>query len=85
MADTSYDGSSNSHPQAISGIALIPEPGPNESAGTEIDPLGAHAREAAALISKLTQIGLDRLNIPLPKCVVLGMNVLSRKFNVRLT
>lgn len=85
MAEASHDSSSNFHPQAISIIALTPEPGPHESAGTEIDPLGTHAREAAALISKLTQIGLDRLNIPLPKCVVLGMSVLGCKENDRLT
>jgi hypothetical protein len=56
-------------------ISLTPVPGLQDSTrtnGNEVDPLGAHAKEAAALISKLAQIGLDSLDIPLPKCVVLG-------------
>jgi hypothetical protein len=58
-------------------IALTSTPdsqGPVQKNGNEVDPLGAHAKAAAALISKLAQIGLDSLNIPLPKCVVLGMD-----------
>ncbi|KAF2679716.1 interferon-induced GTP-binding protein Mx [Lentithecium fluviatile CBS 122367] len=34
--------------------------------------LGKHQKEVISVISKLEGLGLQRLNIPLPKCVVLG-------------
>jgi hypothetical protein len=35
-------------------------------------PLGEHMNEVISVISKLEGLGLQRLQIPLPKCVVLG-------------
>jgi hypothetical protein len=46
------------------------------SASTVADealPLGEHMNEVISVISKLEGLGLQRLQIPLPKCVVLGM------------
>lgn len=36
-------------------------------------PLGEHMNEVISVVSKLEGLGLQRLQIPLPKCVVLGM------------
>ncbi|KAF1850290.1 interferon-induced GTP-binding protein Mx [Cucurbitaria berberidis CBS 394.84] len=41
-------------------------------AAGEIDPLGVHVKEAIATINRLESLGLQRLKIPLPKCIVLG-------------
>ncbi|CAN9123474.1 unnamed protein product [Alternaria sp. RS040] len=38
----------------------------------EIDPLGIHVKDVIATISRLEGLGLQRLEIPLPKCIVLG-------------
>ncbi|KAF1829164.1 interferon-induced GTP-binding protein Mx [Decorospora gaudefroyi] len=38
----------------------------------EIEPLGLHVKEAIATINRLEGLGLQRLKIPLPKCIVLG-------------
>ena len=39
----------------------------------EIDPLGLHIKEAIATVDQLEGLGLQRMKIPLPKCIVLGM------------
>jgi hypothetical protein len=36
-------------------------------------PIGEHMSEVVSVISKLEALGLQHLQIPLPKCVVLGM------------
>ena len=43
-------------------------------AATEIDPLGQQVKEVMATINRLEGLGLQRLKIPLPKCIVLGMS-----------
>ena len=45
--------------------------------GDEALLLGEHMSEVISVISKLEGLGLQRLQIPLPKCVVLGMHFLS--------
>ena len=45
---------------------------PNAPTSSEIDPLGIHVKDAIATISRLEGLGLQRLEIPLPKCIVLG-------------
>jgi len=60
-------------------------PGPNvesrrASASTVADealPLGEDMNEVISVISKLEGLGLQRLQIPLPKCVVLGLYCLA--------
>ncbi|KAI4639533.1 uncharacterized protein J4E78_010860 [Alternaria triticimaculans] len=42
------------------------------SAAAEIDPLGQQVKEVIATINRLEGLGLQRLKIPLPKCIVLG-------------
>ena len=55
---------------------------PQSPAASEIDPLGKHVKEAIATINLLEGLGLQRLKIPLPKCIVLGkMQALSRANN----
>lgn len=44
----------------------------------EIDPLGIHVKEAIATITRLEGLGLQRLKIPLPKCIVLGKLLLLK-------
>ena len=39
----------------------------------EVDPLGLHVKEAIATVDQLEGLGLQRMKIPLPKCIVLGM------------
>lgn len=43
-------------------------------AAGEIDPLGQQVKEVIATINRLEGLGLQRLKIPLPKCIVLGMS-----------
>ncbi|KAJ8108366.1 hypothetical protein OPT61_g8219 [Boeremia exigua] len=50
-----------------SGIAT-----PAESVHDEITPLGADVLKALQVVSKLEQLGLDKQEISLPKCIVLG-------------
>ncbi|CAO2647679.1 Nn.00g086010.m01.CDS01 [Neocucurbitaria sp. VM-36] len=45
---------------------------PQPPTASEIDPLGKHVKEAIATINLLEGLGLQRLKIPLPKCIVLG-------------
>ncbi|CAN9127666.1 unnamed protein product [Alternaria alternata] len=45
---------------------------PNAPGSGEIDPLGVHVKDAIATISRLEGLGLQMLEIPLPKCIVLG-------------
>ncbi|KAI8931580.1 hypothetical protein NX059_011234 [Plenodomus lindquistii] len=42
------------------------------TAHDEIDPLGQHVKEAAAALSKLEGLGLQKFDISLPRCIVLG-------------
>ena len=42
------------------------------TAAAEIDPLGQQVKEVIATINRLEGLGLQRLKIPLPKCIVLG-------------
>ncbi|KAL1801201.1 hypothetical protein ACET3X_001543 [Alternaria dauci] len=44
----------------------------NATTSGEIDPLGIHVKDAIATISRLEGLGLQMLEIPLPKCIVLG-------------
>ncbi|KAI4909131.1 hypothetical protein J4E85_011602 [Alternaria conjuncta] len=44
----------------------------NTPASREIDPLTIHVKEAIATIGRLEALGLQRYDIPLPKCIVLG-------------
>ncbi|KAH6865449.1 interferon-induced GTP-binding protein Mx [Alternaria rosae] len=44
----------------------------NACAAGEIDPLGQQVKEVIATINRLEGLGLQRLKIPLPKCIVLG-------------
>ncbi|KAF1925075.1 P-loop containing nucleoside triphosphate hydrolase protein [Didymella exigua CBS 183.55] len=44
----------------------------DNSAHDEIAPLGANVVEALRIVSKLEQLGLDKQQISLPKCIVLG-------------
>lgn len=44
----------------------------NGTTSGEVDPLGLHVKEAIATIGRLEGLGLQRYNIPLPKCIVLG-------------
>lgn len=39
----------------------------------EIAPLGVNVIEALRIVSRLEQLGLDKQEISLPKCIVLGM------------
>jgi len=39
----------------------------------EVGPLGLHVKEAIATVDQLEGLGLQRMKIPLPKCIVLGM------------
>ena len=43
-----------------------------QAAQDEIAPLSANVNEALRIVSKLEQLGLDKQQISLPKCVVLG-------------
>jgi hypothetical protein len=45
---------------------------PNTPEAGKIDPLVLHVKEAIATIGRLEALGLQRYNIPLPKCIVLG-------------
>lgn len=38
----------------------------------EVAPLGANVCEALNIVSQLEQLGLDKQDISLPKCIVLG-------------
>lgn len=38
----------------------------------EVDVLGLHMKEVISTINRLESLGLQRMDIPLPKCVVLG-------------
>lgn len=44
----------------------------DQAAQDEIAPLSANVNEALRIVSKLEQLGLDKQQISLPKCVVLG-------------
>ena len=44
----------------------------NTARASEIDPLGAGVKEAVEVISRLEGLGLSKLQIPIPKCIVLG-------------
>ncbi|KAF2269616.1 hypothetical protein CC78DRAFT_236102 [Lojkania enalia] len=46
--------------------------GSDETAKTEVEPLGQHVKEAIETISRLEGLGLQKFRIPLPKCLVLG-------------
>jgi hypothetical protein len=43
------------------------------SAASEIDTLGYHVKDTISTINRLEGLGLQRLQIPLPKIIVLGM------------
>ena len=47
----------------------------DQAAQDEIAPLSANVNEVLRIVSKLEQLGLDKQQISLPKCVVLGMCV----------
>jgi GTPase SAR1 family protein len=44
----------------------------NDSSDIAIDPLGLHVKEIISTIHRLESLGLQRMDIDLPKCVVLG-------------
>jgi hypothetical protein len=44
----------------------------DQDAQDEIAPLSANVNDALRIVSKLEQLGLDKQQISLPKCVVLG-------------
>jgi hypothetical protein len=50
----------------------VPRQQPNAPVAGEIDPLGLHVKDAIATINRLEGLGLQRMEIPLPKCIVLG-------------
>jgi hypothetical protein len=43
------------------------------SAASEIDALGYHVKDTISAINRLEGLGLQKLQIPLPKIIVLGM------------
>lgn len=43
----------------------------------DLEPLGLHVKDALKTISRLQGLGLQRLKIPLPKCIVLGKAFVS--------
>ncbi|KAI1509721.1 Dynamin protein [Pyrenophora tritici-repentis] len=75
MQDTAFEAASR-FGEAIDPIHLVGQDDPNPvtraAVAGEIDPLGLHVKEAIATINQLEGLGLQRLKIPLPKCIVLG-------------
>jgi hypothetical protein len=52
---------------------------PSKSAPTAAghEPVGQHLKAIIAAISRLEALGLQKLNIPLPKCIIVGESFLS--------
>ncbi|KAJ4983674.1 dynamin family protein [Stagonosporopsis vannaccii] len=75
---TIVDAPLSDTPPSVDGIVLHDnsvQPGPAQHDGSvhdEITPLGADIIEALQIVGKLEQLGLDRQEISLPKCIVLG-------------
>ncbi|KZM24164.1 uncharacterized protein EKO05_0010821 [Ascochyta rabiei] len=67
LADKSVDGDLAQPAQV-----LEREPMQDASVSDEVGPLGANVIEALRIVGKLEQLGLDKQEISLPKCIVLG-------------
>ncbi|KAJ4345973.1 hypothetical protein N0V95_005838 [Ascochyta clinopodiicola] len=67
LADASVDGDLGQPVQAPERESLH-----GASVSDEIGPLGANVIEALKIVGKLEQLGLDKQEISLPKCIVLG-------------
>jgi hypothetical protein len=46
----------------------------------EVDPLGQGVKDAIATMGMLEALGLQKLNITIPRCIVLGTFVEARLF-----
>ncbi|CAE7212875.1 hypothetical protein CFE70_009609 [Pyrenophora teres f. teres 0-1] len=75
MYDMAFEAASR-FGEATDPIHLVGQDDPNPvtraAVAAEVDPLGLHVKETIATINQLEGLGLQRLKIPLPKCIVLG-------------
>ncbi|KNG50915.1 dynamin family protein [Stemphylium lycopersici] len=76
-SSTNYSRDDVSHlSQDLDPIRVVDRETPHHqehpAGASEIHPLGLHVKDAIATISRLETLGLQRLKIPLPKCIVLG-------------
>ncbi|KAF9697503.1 hypothetical protein EKO04_004252 [Ascochyta lentis] len=67
LADASVNGNDLGQP-----VQVLQRDPAREASTDEIGPLGASVIEALKIVGKLEQLGLDKQEISLPKCIVLG-------------